>query len=530
MFPDNEYKPNDELTSNSEPSSGSTTPTPDYTSGQWSGSPYGSAGTSDNSYGATGGSYDASGNSYGSSPNTYGPSSSAYSGSNPFGSSGGFGGSNTPPTPPHTGKVKAAKVKKGWTAPKLIALCLACAIVGGCVSGGAFALVSTGRNQQATNTSTSTVLESDRTPTTNVQTNQVSAGEEMSVSEIYNAYSGSVVSIQVSSESGSGAGTGFVITDDGYIVTCHHVIDGATDIAVTFSDSTSYPATLVGSDADNDIAVLKIDATGLKPVVLGDSSQLQVGDTVTTIGNALGTLANTTTTGVVSALDRAIEMSDGSVINVLQTDCTVNSGNSGGPLFNAYGEVIGIVNAKYSSNGYSSSASIEGIGFAIPYADVSSKITDLMQYGYITGKPSLGITVSTVSALDAQRYNMVVGAYVNSVTDGSCAQTAGLQQGDIITGVDGQEITTYEELVNAKNERSAGDQMTLDVWRNGETLTITVTLDEEVPTNDTTSDSSTDNSQPQDGQDYGSQDYNNMSPEDFFNYFFGQGGNGQGGW
>ncbi len=521
MFPDNEYRPNEELHSNSDPGSGSTTPS--YTSGEWSGSPYGSAGASDNSYGATGGSYDASGNSYGATSNTYGPSSNAYSGTNPFGSS--SGGSYPPP--PGDGKPKAVKAKKGWTAPKLIALCLACALVGGCVSGGAFALVSTSRNQQAVNTST--VLESDRT-TTNVQTSQVSAGEEMTVSEIYNAYSGSVVSIQVSSESGSGAGTGFVITDDGYIVTCHHVIDGATDIAVTFSDSTSYPATLVGSDADNDIAVLKIDATGLKPVVLGDSSLLQVGDTVTTIGNALGTLANTTTTGVVSALDRAIEMSDGSVINVLQTDCTVNSGNSGGPLFNAYGEVIGIVNAKYSSSGYSSTASIEGIGFAIPYADVADKITDLMQYGYITGKPSLGITVSTVSALDAQRYNMVVGAYVNSVTDGSCAQTAGLQQGDIITGVDGQEITTYEELVNAKNERSAGDQMTLDVWRNGETLTITVTLDEEVPTDDTASDSSTDNSQSQNDQSQDSQDYSSMTPEDFFNYFFGQGGYGQGGW
>lgn len=517
MFPDNEYRPNNEpLNSNSEPGSGSATPTPDYTSGQWSGSPYSSAGNA------------------GASGNTYGPSSSAYSGANPFGSSGGFGGGggNTPPTPPthpEGGKAKKVKVKKGWTPAKLVALCLACAIVGGCVSGGAFALISS-RNQQAVNTSTSTVLQSDRTPTTNVQTNQVAAGDQMSVSDIYNAYSGSVVSIEVSTENASGAGTGFVITDDGYIVTCYHVINGANDIAVTFSDSTSYPATLVGGDEDNDIAVLKIDATGLKPVVLGDSTQLQVGDTVTTIGNALGTLANTTTTGVVSALDRAIEMSDGSVINVLQTDCTVNSGNSGGPLFNAYGEVIGIVNAKYSSNGYSSNASIEGIGFAIPYADVSSKITDLMQYGYITGKPSLGITVSTVSALDAQRYNMVVGAYVNSVTDGSCAQTAGLQQGDIITGVDGQEITTYEELVNAKNKCSAGDQMTLDVWRNGETLTITVTLDEEVPNDNSTSDSSTDDSQSQDNQSQNGQDYNSMTPEDFFNYFFGQGGNGQGGW
>jgi len=355
----------------------------------------------------------------------------------------------------------------------------------------------------------------------------------MSVSDIYAAYSGSVVSIEVSSSNGAGAGTGFVITKDGYIVTCYHVISGATDIAVTFSDSTSYPATLVGGDEDSDIAVLKIDADNLKPVILGDSSLLQVGDTVTTIGNALGTLANTTTTGVVSALDRAITMSDGTVMNVLQTDCTVNSGNSGGPLFNEYGEVIGVVNAKYSSNGaYSSTASIEGIGFAIPYQDVKDKITDLMQYGYITGKPSLGITVSTVSALDAQRYNMVVGAYVNSVTDGSCAQTAGLQQGDIITGVDGEAITTYEELVNAKNARSAGDQMTLEVWRDGETLTITVTLDEQVPTSGG-ADSQTAPEQDNGQQDNSGQNYNNMTPEDFFNYFFGRGGSGSfgsGGW
>lgn len=531
MFPD-EYKPDETPRSNSEPGAGSTTPS--YLSGEWHGSPNNNAAGSGNSYNAAGSSGAAPGSGYGTSDNTYGPSAGAYSsgnggfgyGSNSYGSYHSGSGS-TPPTPPHGGKVKKAKVKKGWTAPRLVALCLACALVGGGVSGGAFALVTSSQNQAAANTSTSTVLQSDRTPTTNVQTNQVRAGEEMSVSQIYNTYSGSVVSIQVSTDNAVGAGTGFVITEDGYIVTCYHVIDGANEIAVTFSDSTSYEATLVGGDADNDIAVLKIDATGLTPVVLGDSSQLQVGDTVTTIGNALGTLANTTTTGVVSALDRAIEMSDGSVINVLQTDCTVNSGNSGGPLFNAYGEVIGIVNAKYSSSGYSSSASIEGIGFAIPYADVQSKITDLMQYGYITGKPSLGITVSTVSALDAQRYNMVVGAYVNSVTAGSCAETAGLQAGDIITGVNGTEITTYEELVNAKNECSAGDQMTLDVWRDGETFSTTVTLDEEVPGTDTGSSSS--DSSGSDSQSQDSQDYSNMTPEDFFNYFFGQGG-GQGGW
>jgi serine protease Do len=492
----------------------------DYRTGEWSGSPY--AGTAGH---ATSGDWSAS-------PYTSGTAGSGSTDSGAWnrasyttgaGYTGTTGGSNTtPPTPP---KHKKTKVRTALSGGRLVALCLVCALVGGCFSGGLVALL-TSRNQSSTTAST-TVLESSR-PVTTVQTAQVEAGEEMSVAEIYATYSGSVVCIEVSTSSGTGAGTGFVITSDGYIVTAYHVIDGATDIAITFTDSTSYPATLIGGDEDNDIAVLKIDATDLTPVVLGDSTQLQVGDTVTAIGNALGTLANTTTTGVISGLDRAIEMSDGTVINVLQTDCTVNSGNSGGPLFNAYGEVIGVVNAKYSSSGSSSAATIEGIGFAIPYADVKDKITDLIAYGYITGKPSLGITVSTVTALEAQRFNMVVGAYVNSVTEGSCAEAGGLKQGDIITGVDGTEITTYEELVNAKNQHSAGDEMELEVWRSGEELTITVVLDEQVPEQETTTDDTdttddsdtTDSYDPygQDGQD--SQDESGMSPEDFF------GGNG----
>ena len=512
--------------------------------GEWHGSPYGAGASNSHSEPFTVNPNMGAGTDESSAPYGSAPYSSA--GSAPFGgpNAANFGGNGNPPyggaphqpTPPNGPKPK--KPRKGWTPSKLIALCLACAIVGGGVSGGAVALAS--RNQKASTASgTSTVLESDRTATTNVQTQKVQAGDAMSVADIYNTYSNSVVCIQVSTSNGTGAGTGFVITEDGYIVTCYHVIDGATDIAVTFPDSTSYAATLVGGDADNDVAVLKIDASGLTPVVLGDSAQLEVGDTVTAIGNALGTLANTTTTGVVSALDRAITMSDGSVINVLQTDCTINSGNSGGPLFNQYGEVIGIVNAKYSSSGYSSgTATIEGIGFAIPYADVSGKIADLMQYGYITGKPSLGITVSTVSALDAQRYNMVVGAYVNSVNSGSCAETAGLKQGDIITAVNGEEITNYEELVNAKNKMSAGDQMTLDVWRDGETTTLTVTLDEAKPDTSGSTDNSQSGSsgQSDSNNQYGSNGQsggNGMSPYDFFNYFFGGNGNsngGQGSW
>lgn len=412
-------------------------------------------------------------------------------------------------------KEQEKKPKKPVPFGTAIALCLVCALLGSLVSVGAYALIS--RPSRHT-----TIQQSGSRPTTSVSTTEVEPGEPMTVSEIYATYSNSVVGIEVSTASGSGAGTGFVITEDGYIVTCHHVIDSAEDISVTFPDNTSLPAQLVGSDADNDLAVLKIEATGLPTVVLGDSSKLNVGDTVTTIGNALGTLSNTTTTGIVSALDRAISTSDGIVMNVLQTNCTVNSGNSGGPLFNQYGEVIGIVNAKYSNSGTSTAASIEGIGFAIPYNDVQKKVTDLMEFGYITGKPSMGITVSTVSPLDEQRFNMPVGAYVNSIVPGSCAETAGLKQGDIITGVDGNEVTTFEELVNAKNRHSAGDEMKLTVWRGGESIEITVVLDEQAPQKEPetpTQDDAPSQQQPQQGQ-----PANPPSMEDFFNYWFGHNG------
>lgn len=215
---------------------------------------------------------------------------------------------------------------------------------------------------------------SDRKPSggTDVSATKVKAGEAMTSSQIYSKYGDCVVSVNIETPQGEGAGTGFLISEDGYILTCNHVVDGATAISAVLTDSTSYEAELVGSDEDLDVAVLKIKNAGdtkFPSVVLGDSGQLTVGDSVTSIGNALGTLANTLTTGVVSALDRAISMSDGTAMSLLQTDCTVNSGNSGGPLFNQYGEVIGIVNAKYSSSntGMTSEASIEGIGLRHPH-------------------------------------------------------------------------------------------------------------------------------------------------------------------
>ena len=407
-----------------------------------------------------------------------------------------------PPKPPRSKKKNSPISTSG-----VVAIALACALVGGGVGGG-IAYFAGNSSGGGTN-----IAVSDRSSSggADVTATKVKAGDTMTSSQVYAKYGDCVVSVNVNTPGGEGAGTGFRISEGGYSRTCNHVVSGTTAISVVRTDSTSYEAELVGSDEDLDVAVLKIKDAGeakFPYVVLGDSEDLTVGDSVTAIGNALGTLANTLTTGVVSALDRAISMSDGAAMSLLQTDCTVNSGNSGGPLFNQYGEVIGIVNAKYSSSSsmYSSEASIEGIGFAIPINDVQDVLSDLMKYGYVTGKPYLGITVSTVSSVTAQQYsNMVVGAYVNSVEKGSCAETAGLKTGDIVTQVDGKDITTSAELIDAKNTHKAGDEMTLTVYRDSDYTTLKVTLDEEQPdANDSTSDGQNDSSQ--DGQNDSSQD------------------------
>ncbi len=275
---------------------------------------------------------------------------------------------------------------------------------------------------------------------------------------------------------GAAAGSGFVISQDGYILTNYHVIEGATAIQVAFADGRTYDATLVGGESPNDIAVLKIEAEDLTPVVLGDSDNLVVGEQVCAIGNPLGELTYTLTAGYVSARDRSITMSDGTVMNMLQTDTAINSGNSGGPLFNLYGQVIGITTAKYSGTS-GSSATIEGIGFAIPINDVRDMVKDIMEKGYVTGKPNVGILMNDVSS-EAQRYGIPAGAYIEAILDGSCAQTAGLKAGDIITAVDDTVVTTSSQLSSAVKNYKAGDTVTFTVFREGESHTLSVTLDE----------------------------------------------------
>jgi serine protease Do len=274
---------------------------------------------------------------------------------------------------------------------------------------------------------------------------------------------------------GMTSGSGFVLTSDGYIVSNYHVVEGATSITVILNDSTQYDATYVGGDPANDIALLKVEATNLKNVKLGSSDALIVGDQVAAIGNPLGELASTLTVGYISAKDRIVT-TDGTQINMLQTDAAINPGNSGGPLFNMKGEVIGITSAKYSGL-TESGATIEGIGFAIPMDDVTGMLDDLRIYGYITGA-YLGVSVSNVDADIAQMYGVPLGALVRAVSSGSCAQKAGIQARDIITNLGGHKIENLNDLTRALRRFEAGDTVSVTVYRGGNQVQLSITLDE----------------------------------------------------
>ena len=290
---------------------------------------------------------------------------------------------------------------------------------------------------------------------------------------------------QSSSQTATGTGTGVIISEDGYIVTNAHVIYDsehgcglAEKITVYLSDDTDYEAEVIGYDTDFDLAVLRIKADNLTAAEFGNSDSLRLGESVIAIGNPLGfELKNTVTSGIVSGLDRKININEQS-LSLIQTDAAINSGNSGGPLINKYGQVIGINSSKMSSSYSSSSASIDNIGFAIPSNEASRIVKDLIKYGYVTGKPQLGINYENVTQVDSYRYNIPVGVYVTSVDEGSAAEKAGLHSGDVITAIDGTEITTGEELSAQKNLHKAGDTVEITYTRNGSSQTVELTLDE----------------------------------------------------
>lgn len=306
------------------------------------------------------------------------------------------------------------------------------------------------------------------------------------------------------------SGSGFVISQDGYVVTNYHVIEGATKLTVILHDSTEYVAKVVGYDSGNDVALLKIEATELAFVKLGSSEDLIVGDQVVAIGNPLGQLTNSLTVGYVSALERGVN-TGGAKINMIQTDAAINSGNSGGPLFNMKGEVVGITTAKYSGTS-NSGATIEGISFAVPFDDVRKKITDLMEYGYLRG-PYLGITASDDTSGR--------GALVRSVSAGYCAETAGMQAGDVIQSLGGYRVTGMNDLARALEHFNAGDTVQVQVLRNNKSVILELTLDERPQMTNTDASEPTEPTQaptentspvPQNG-----------TMEDWWDYFFGNG-------
>ena len=299
--------------------------------------------------------------------------------------------------------------------------------------------------------------------------------DALSLQDIYSHVIDSVVSISSMTSSGTASGTGIIMSQDGYIITNHHVISGALVISVLTNSNEEYEAALVGSDEMSDLAVLKIDAKGLQAAEFGDSSKLRVGDSVVAIGDPLGVqLRGTMTNGIISAINRDLTVGD-RTMTLIQTNAALNNGNSGGPLINCYGQVIGINTVKMSSY-YAASASVEGLGFAIPISVAKPIIDELIENGYVAGRPAIGISGEALPSYYRTYYRLPEGVYVTAVNDGSDAKAKGLREGDIVTAINGQKICSIDELNTVKNQYAAGDEVTLSVYRSGAYYEITVTL------------------------------------------------------
>lgn len=403
---------------------------------------------------------------------------------------------------------------------RVVALILSCAVISAaCGFGGAILA------QNGSRTGKTTVQQSNRTATT-VNVKKVDGQTLMSPAEVYASTVNSVVSINCSAVStnifgqqteSASSGSGFIYTADGYIVTNQHVVANASSINVTLYNGDTYPATLVGSDSDYDVAVLKINAKDLPAVTLGNSTDVNVGDTVMAIGNPLGELTFSMSSGIVSCVNRAINV-EGTPFNMIQVDASINPGNSGGPLMNLYGEVVGIVSAKYSSY---ADTTVEGLGFAIPINDVQSIISDIMENGSVTDKAYMAITAGTMTQQMAAQYkiNATEGVFVYSVEDGGAGDKAGLKLGDVITKLNDTQITSMEDLSAAKKGFKAGDTVTLTVLRDGQEITTQLTFDAQPQATDNTTDSSQSSDN---GYNNDSNGYNGNGYSDLYDYFFGR--------
>jgi len=418
------------------------------------------------------------------------------------------------------------KNRLGW---KITALALCCALLGGAAGGGA--VWAAARNAAAPADAGSAPVSTEAPQVPDQQESgedapsaaQVSAKkdqETLTDAELYAANVDSVVSINVTGTSGinyfgqsvqtASSGSGFVLTQDGYIATNYHVVKDADTVKITMYNGDTYDAKYVGGEEDFDIAVLKVEATGLQSVTLGDSTTLQVGDRVLAIGNPLGELTFSMTGGMVSCVNRTINV-DGTPFNMIQTDASINPGNSGGPMFNQAGEVVGIVSAKYTNT--SNNTTTEGLGFAIPINDVGAMIKDIMTGGYTANRAYLGATLQTLTKDTAAQYrfNITSGLFVCSTEPGSAADKAGLQLGDVIVKVDGKEIADLDDLTVLKKGYSAGDTSTFVIYRQGKNMEVSVTWGA-VPAEQQQTETP---DQPDQGGQYG---YG--SPYDLWDYFF----------
>lgn len=390
-------------------------------------------------------------------------------------------------------------------------LCAVCAVVGGLIGGMISGVIVRKSDSQPETASLQSVYSNETTTqqsipaaaetttqkapdgeSTTVKSGTYTSSENepspeftFSAKEIYQYNVDSVVSIEVSKQGGKSYGTGFIISEEGYIVTNYHVVDGAKSVLVTLYDDRQCTATIVGYEEMNDIAVLQIKPDGaIQSLVYGVSSDLSVGDPVYIIGNPLGDLTFTLTTGVVSALNRLVDTGSGMQINMFQTDAAVNSGNSGGPVFDEHGYVVGIASAKYAS------AAIEGLSFCIPIDDVRSMIDEIINKGYVSGKPEIGVSVYDREVTDygfIQSTRSISGAKIAAVGSDTAAEKAGLQVGDIIVGLDGEAVTSVSVLRTLLADHRSGDTVKLTVSRNGRQIDVSVTFDEYEPSDPRTS-------------------------------------------
>ena len=433
------------------------------------------------SYSHTG--YNGYSTGYGS--NTSYSTSGGYNSQSPYGTYSNTAGQNASPYghPQNTHKVKVKKQKvkkpkkpasKGFVAAMLIVSILCSAALG---FGGGY--LANNMNKTSSGSININKVEASNTSSSGKSTANTTSDivKKTADSVVEIATEGVKTGVFAQQYVVKGAGSGVIISEDGYIITNHHVIEGANSVTVTLRDgNTSYTAAVIGSDSDNDIALLKVDATGLTPATFGDSSKLAVGDYVVAIGNPLGELGGTVTDGIISALARDVTIEDQNM-TLLQTNAQISPGNSGGGLFNANGELIGIVNAKDSAT------EVEGIAFAIPINNVLDIIDDLKSYGYVTGKIDLGMQITDITSKDTAFYYGVnqTGCYVLSVTRGSNAETAGFTTGDLITKVNGTSVSSSADVEKALENSKVGDNVKFTVYRNGTTKDLSLILAEYVP-------------------------------------------------